>query len=111
MAQSTTARLGLDLLRLCLTDNLPIADVVPIDRLRLEPAYRRLPVSDGDVFTKEFHLDGLFCEHQESSPRGTHCELGNFAIIRLARSPMRARRIVFSLDIDLSWKSAMVRLA
>lgn len=31
-------------------------------------------------------MDVRFCEQQESSPRGTHCELGNFAIMRLARS-------------------------
>ena len=54
-------------------------------------------------------MDVRFCEQQESSPRGTHCELGNFAIMRLARSPRRARRIVFSLDIDLSWMSATRR--
>jgi hypothetical protein len=50
-------------------------------------------------------MDVRFCEQQELSPTGTHCELGNFAIMRLARSPRRARRIVFSLDIDLSWIS------
>jgi hypothetical protein len=52
-------------------------------------------------------MDVRFCEQQEPSPRGTNCELGNFAIMRLARSPRRARRIVFSLDIDLSWMSAI----
>ena len=56
-------------------------------------------------------MDVRFCEQQESSPRGTHCELGNFAIMCLARSPRRARRNVFSLDIDLSWTSAIRKLA
>lgn len=44
-------------------------------------------------------MDFRFCEQQESSPRGTYCELGNFAIVRLARSPRRAQHsCAFSLE-------------
>ena len=41
-------------------------------------------------------MDVRFCEQQESSPRGTHCELGNFAIMRLALSEARQENRFFS---------------
>ena len=50
-------------------------------------------------------MDVRFCKKQEPLPRGTIAR-SEFCIMRLARPPVRARRIVFFLDNDLSWRSA-----
>src|SRR5712671_5558876 len=52
------------------------------------------------------HMDVWFCVWQEPR-REAHMRAASSALLRLTRSSVaRVRRIVFSLDKDLSWKSA-----